>query len=249
MSCFDSVAHYLSSCLWLRLRSLQEHSIKILIEQPTLWGHLWSHTAEPVEMKSKIVQPHLVNGEDKWLVVVLFPRLENAAENEREFRQLQPQKNFQVVKIGVCCLSPPCAYKLCESLLRTICFSRNLHFPCLYSNFVPLSFHSYFKVMVAEALPNTIACILIMCLLCWCGQNGLMSWAGNVCTAQWSAGWHVWAGAHLGRQFNYVNVLIATGGYIGFYSSELAWLSLQRVAQCCRHKTKTGRTRNSVWIS
>lgn len=45
-------------------------------------------------MKSEIVQPHLVNGEDKWLVVVLFPCLENAAEMERKFRQLQQQKNF-----------------------------------------------------------------------------------------------------------------------------------------------------------
>lgn len=221
MSCFDSVAHYLSSWLWLRLRAFQEHSIKILIEQTTLWGHLWSHTAEPVEMKSEIVQPHLVNGEDKWLVVVLFPCLENAAEIERKFRQLQQQKNFWVVRIGICCLSPPRAYKFPESVLWTICFSRNLHLPCLNSEFVPLSLHRYFKIMVAEALPNTIACVLMMWLFYWYGQNRLMSWAGYACMAQWSAGWHVWAGAHLWRQFNYINVLIAPGGYIGFYSLEL----------------------------
>lgn len=52
-------------------------------------------------MKSEIVQPHLVNGEDKWLVVVLFPRLENAAEIERKFRQLQQQKNFKLSKLGL----------------------------------------------------------------------------------------------------------------------------------------------------
>lgn len=153
------------------------------------------------------------------------------------------------VSIGICCLSPPCSYKFCESVLWTICFSRNLHLPCLNSNFVPLCLHRYFKIMAAEALPNTIACVLMMCLLYWCGQNRLMSWAGYVCMAQWSAGWHVWAGAHLWRQFNYVNVLIAPGGYIGFYSLELAWLSLQRVAQCWRHRTEAGRVRSSIWIS
>lgn len=231
MSCFDTVSHYLSSCLWLRLRAFQEHSIKILIEQTTLWGHLWSHTAEPVEMKSEIVQPHLVNGEDKWLVVVLSPCLENAADMRGNSGNCSHIKPFKVVKTGVCCLSPPCAYKFCESALWTTCFSRNLHLLCLDSNFVPLSLHRYFKIMVAEALPNAIACVLMMCLVYWCGQNRLMSWAGYVCTAQWSAGWHVWAGAHLWMQFNYVNVLIAPEGYIGFYSSGLAWLSLQRVAQ------------------
>lgn len=131
--------------------------------------------------------------------------------------------DFYISEIGVCCLSPPCAYSSSESVLWTICFSMDLHLPCLNSDFVPLNFRRYFKIMVAEVVPNTNACVFVMCLFYWYGQNRLMSWVEYVCVAQWSACWHAWAGAQLWRHFNHINTLIAPGGYIGLYSLELAW--------------------------
>lgn len=103
--------------------------------------------------------------------------------------------------------------------------------------------------MVAEVLPNTSACVFMMCLFYWCGQDRSTSWVEYVLMAQRNACCHVWAGARLWRQFNHLNTLVVPGGYIGLYSLELAWLSLQRVVRCCRHSTKSGRARNSIWIS
>lgn len=51
-------------------------------------------------MKSEIVQPHLVNGEDKWLVVVLFPCLENAAEMRGDSGNCSHKKTFKLSELG-----------------------------------------------------------------------------------------------------------------------------------------------------
>lgn len=88
--------------------------------------------------------------------------------------------------------------------------------------------------MVAEILPNTNAGVFMICLFYWYGQNRFISWVKYVFMVHWNVCWHIWAAAHLWRQFNYIHILITPGGYIGLYSLELAWLSLQRVAWCCR---------------
>ena len=84
---------------------------------------------------------------------------------------------FKPAKSGFAAEVHPVLYRSCESVLWTICYSRNLHLPCLNSNFVPLSLHKYFKIMVAEVLPNTNACVFMMCLFYWRGQDRLMLWA------------------------------------------------------------------------